>query len=204
MSAIRQWPSRLHLGALWLAHSWRFRWAHKPLCDRFRREIVRVGPVRVCRSCLMLYAGLAIGILAVALLRAPLRDVGVWLFLACGAVVLPLSAPQVYRYWPRLMRDGLRFLTGVTAALCAYLLLSGQPVVGLAGATALLACWKIYKRIRGRRRERTCNGCPQLTGDNICTGYALQAASARRYEEQATAFLLATGYVPAVFKKNNG
>jgi hypothetical protein len=93
------------------------------------------------------------------------------------------------------MRDIVRFAMGVTIALCACLLLSGQLTAGLVGAAALATFWKAYVVLR-RRHLTACAGCAELRGAAICTGFTLQAECVRRYEAAATERIIASGYRP--------
>jgi len=82
---------------------------------------------------------------------------------------------------------------GVTIALCGYLLLSGQMLVGLVGALTLAIFWKAYMTLRRPRRLNACAGCPELHTDRICSGFAMQAERVRCYEIAATARIIASG-----------
>ena len=181
---------RAVLGTLWLRHAWWFHFAHKPLCRRFRGDVLHVGRLYVCRSCTMAYAGLLLGGLAcglVAATRPGWFDLGMPIALAVlGSVTVAMSMPGWYGRWPRPLRDVLRFSLGVTLATCAALVVAGQWLVGLLGAAVLLVCWAIYKTLRQARRQHNCDGCGELTTKAICSGYRRQARAVRRYETIAT------------------
>ena len=42
--------TKAYMKWLWLRHSWTFNWAHKPLCERYARDVLRIGRFHVCRS----------------------------------------------------------------------------------------------------------------------------------------------------------
>ena len=198
------WRRRLAWKWLWLRHSYPFHFAHKPLCEQFRHDVLHVGPVHVCRSCTLAYAGIAAGGLLCGLVHGPLQEVGARLFFALAAVTLALSFPPWYKtYWPRPMRDVLRFALGLVIALCGYLAVSGQLTAGLAGVVLLATMWKVYGVLRGRQKDRACDRCPELTAEGICAGFALQADRIRQYEEAATEMLLASGDVPEIVPSRN-
>lgn len=190
------WRTRFALAKLRLRHTYRFRWAHKPLCDRFRRDVFRFANVTVCRSCTMVYAGLAGGVVACLLFRYVLSPVAPWLLLVLGGGTVVGSLPWWYRCWPRSARDILRFSLGLTIALCGYLILSGHLLPGLAGVVVLAGFHKIYMTLRRARRLRACDGCPDLQEVGICPGYREQADHVRQYEIEATELLLANGLEP--------
>lgn len=116
------------------------------------------------------------------------------------AVTLAFSWPAWYKRWPRVLRDVLRLMMGLTIAMCGYLLLSGQPVTGLVGAAVLAAFWKGYMVRRRSRRLEACAGCAELHAGGICTGFTLHAERIRQYEWAATERVIAAGYLPETFQ----
>ncbi len=197
---------RLHIKRLWLGHVWTFNWAHKPLCARFREGVVQIGRAYVCRSCLLLYTGLAAGIVLLPVIERPLSFPAVCGGLALMVLTVVLSAPMWYKRWPRRMRDILRFASGLSISFCLSLLFTGHVAIGIIGAALMLACWKLYFHLRGGRKRQACNGCQQLETGQICAGFAYQAEHIRRYEQAATEYLLAEGGVslPAGKLTNKG
>jgi len=196
MGLLQRCRSWLAWKRLWLSHVYPFYWAHKPLCQRFRRDVLRLGRVHVCRSCTMVYAGAALGAVLCGVFRQPLWDVAPALWAAMAGITLVFSFPLWYKRWPRPMRDLLRAMLGGTIALCGYLLLSGAWLPGLVGTAVLAASWQAYRGVRERFRRQACAGCPELRDGEICPGFALQAERIRQYEQQATERLIAGGYVP--------
>ena len=189
----RSW---LSLKWLWLSHVYPFYWAHHPLCQRFGRDVLRIGRMHLCRSCVMVYAGLALGVLLCAVFRRPLRDVAPLVFAALAGVTLAFCFPVWYKIWSRPMRDVLRAMMGGTIALCGYLLLCGSLASGLIGMAVLGASYKGYLVLRRWYRMKACAGCRQLRQNQVCPGFALQAERIRQHEQKATDLLIARGYVP--------
>jgi len=177
---------QLRLKWLWLAHAYPFHFAHKPLCDRFRHDVLRVGHIAVCRSCTMAYTGLIAGGLLCWWLHPAAATWAPWWLLAAGGLTVAMSHPRWYGRWPRTVRDLLRFSMGSLIALSGYLLLAQQIAVGLAAAVVLAWFWRSYYRKRGGRKAAACGGCPELEQGRICPGYERQAVLIRQYEEKAT------------------
>ena len=200
----RQWLTRLHLKWLWLTHSYRFTWAHKPLCGRFQKDVVRLGSVHLCRSCTMAYAGIALAILLCCFL-GPSSDIIATVLLACGPVTIALSLPRWYKKWARPVRDALRFSMGAMAVLSIRLLFAGHLVPGITSVVVMAAFWKVYLRLRRPRMRHACDDCEHFrdggTTDVICPGFAFQADLIRQYEGRATELLLRSGYVPDVVRR---
>ena len=194
-------PTKLRLRWLLWRHRWTFQWAHKPLCDRFARDVVRLGPMRLCRSCLLLYAGLIGAAAAVAIFR----PVSGWLLPAVAAamgVTLGLSIPRIYRHMPRPARDLLRLMAGALTPMLLWALVGiAWPLAG-AGAAVGVILHLLYRRLRRRGMSDPCTRCDQLSEGRICPGFAHQARCLRHYDQAATDLLLATGYRPQVLDVN--
>ncbi len=98
-------PTPLYLRWLWWRHTWTFQAAHKPLCPRFHQDVLRVGPLRLCRSCTALYGSFALGVVA-APLYWTLLDTRIGLVVtALLLAIVVVSAPPVYRHASRPLRD---------------------------------------------------------------------------------------------------
>jgi len=181
---------------LWLRHTWTFNWAHKPLCDRFQEDVVRIGRACVCRSCLLLYTGIIAGIVLLLVVERPLPRPVVFAGVMLTALTVVLSAPLWYKKWPRRVRDVLRFSSGAAISFCLGLPFTGHVATGMIGVVLLVAFWMVCFRLRGSRKRQACDGCEQLRSRQICAGFAYQAQHIRRYEQAATEYLLAQGGNP--------
>ncbi len=195
MRVLGTYAYRARLWWLWLVCSYRFRWAHRPLCSRFHSGVIRVGGVHLCRSCVCVYCGILLSALSLAFLRPSVATSSVALA-GLGIPTLALSGPWCYRSMPRAVRDLLRLAMGAVIVLCGYLLLHGEFVTAVPAAIVLFAFWRAYFKVRRRRRLHACDGCEELSDKAVCTGCRLQADGVRRYEEIATQLYLASGQAP--------
>ena len=59
--------ARLYLKILWLRKTASFYWAHKPLCAAYKDDVLRIGGIRLCRSCFLAYSGMLSNLLALIL-----------------------------------------------------------------------------------------------------------------------------------------
>lgn len=55
-----------------------------------------------------------------------------------------------------------------------------------------------YARVRSRHKARACEGCPELGTDGVCSGFQLQAAAMRAYDERCAGLLGADVFVPPI------
>lgn len=184
---MRQLIAGLRYRALRLRHDWWYRWAHDPLCDRLGGGVLTIGKLRLCRSCLAMYSGVAVGG-AVAVTNPAIGAASfapqAWLAGAAGASVS--SVPQVYGRLGRRSKDGLRFGTGVLGGglLTFAIARRWQSFTVLAALAA--AGYRILTLARAKAKATACDGCPELDIEGICSGYAQQAVSLRAYEHVAS------------------
>jgi hypothetical protein len=187
--------TRLRIKMLWPKHAYRFCWAHKPLCDRFAEDVLKLGPVYLCRSCTAAYAGILAGVLLVFLAPASGKYFPAAFFAVLLGVVI-LSIPSLYKSLRRIFRDGVRFASGLLIPVCISLCAGPGYWIGIPGLAILFVFWCIYLRMRKARKLRECDGCPELGQNRICSGFAMQAGHIRQYQAEADELLIATGYVP--------
>ncbi len=191
--------TRLGLKLLWLRSAWSFNWAHKPLCGRFREDVLRLGRLHVCRSCACAWGGVLLAAAAMAVFT-PTSEAFLVAYLGTLALVLGLSLPPLYKRLPRTLRDLLRMNGGGFIVVGAYVTLFVSAPAGLVRLAALVAFWWMYFRMRRKRKLRECDGCPELGGEQICSGFARQAEHVRRYEEAATELVARGGGVPGCLR----
>ena len=180
-----------YLRWLWWKHTWTFQAAHKPLCGRFRRDVLRFGSLRVCRSCAALYSSIG-----VALLTAPMyyAHLSAQTAAMAGGILLAIvvaSAPTPYQHAPRALRDVLRAGLGVLIGVAVVLLFTPMWLWGAGQLGVLALAWRAYHRQRDDHTNRhdLCEGCAECGRDGICSGFVEQASHLRAYEEAATDWL---------------
>ena len=203
MQSLGMCAYKVRLWRLWLACSFRFRWAHRPLCSRFGSGIIPVWGIHLCRSCLCAYSGILACIMLLILLWPSVTQAGMVLA-GLGVPTLALSGPWCYKKLPRYVRDVLRLAMGAVVALCGYLLLCREWMIAAPVAVVLFVFWRVYFKVRRERRLRACDGCEELSDKGICSGCRLQANGARRYEQVATQLYLASGQTPASLSSPQG
>lgn len=190
--------ARLFLKILWLRKTASFYWAHKPLCAAYKDDVLRIGAIRLCRSCFLAYFGMLSNLLALILFPGLYADYGHILLAALLSVALPLSYPALYTRLPRRFRDICRFSLGLLIVQTIWGLLNGHAMLALVAIVLSCALWRVYFRKRSTRKIRRCLTCDEYSGDRVCSGFATQVNLLREYEEEATEYILGTGYVPKI------
>jgi len=141
------------------------RYAHHPLCDEYRSEVVQLGRrTRVCRGCLLVASGTVAGLVAGA-------------FLARGAValiVIGLLALIIARVTPggRPSKWISRLVPAAALGAAAVGGLIGGSIVGLCvSALAILLYVGVAVGYRQRGPDRTpCRTCPERLLATPCRG----------------------------------
>ena len=168
-------PLALRIDRLaWRAHAFH-RYAHHPLCEVYRSEVLRVGQrFRLCKGCTFLAAGILTGVVVGAFAQLPLE----WgmrallLGLVLGTASLVLRLPKILGRLIPGAGLGMALWAGWPCALATLL------VVAVAGA--------LYRR-RGVDRSR-CETCAERAL-SPCSGFASIVRRERAFRRRANRWL---------------
>lgn len=166
-------------------HGLPVRFAHHPLCARHRHETWRIGRMYVCRGCVSLASGLAIGTASVVLAG------GAWSAVVAAALaplVLVFSWPTWYPLLARPLRDLLRIALGLAITTGTHAVFSA-PLQMWPLALLAVSPWFVYRRQRARVNAHRCDGCPEL-GRGVCSGYAEHTRAMRAIAEELEARMM--------------
>ena len=202
MQVAGSWLFQIRLWWLWLVCSLQFRWAHRPLCARFRSGVIKIRSIHLCRSCICAYCGILTCAIYLILFHPPSTR-AITALICLGVPTLAMSGPWCYKKLPRALRDILRWTMGAMIALCGYLLICRELIIAVPVAAVLFIFWRVYFKARRKRRLHACEGCEELSIKGICSGCRLQADGVRRYEDTATRLYLASSQVPEICVKSN-
>jgi hypothetical protein len=167
------------------------RFAHHPLCAAYRGEVFHVGARSfVCRGCALALAGAGAGLIAGALAPVPPAPLLVALVAMAGVSVLRFVRP-VPREGPRttklLSRAAPAALTGLAFALGLRAWTALGVSVSLAALAGVAAAVTAYRR-RGPDRG-PCQGCPERSSLQACSGYRRAARRERAFARVAARML---------------
>ena len=173
----------------WRAHAFH-RFAHHPLCDIYRNEVLRVGRrFRVCKGCTFLAAGLVTGVAGGAFVRLPLwwGMCALLLALALGALSLLVRLPKIVG----------RLLPGAGLGISLW---AGWPCV-LASLLIVAVADALYRR-RGVDRGR-CETCNERLR-SPCSGFASVVRRERAFRRRVDRWLGALPNGPADHTNTHG
>lgn len=150
--------------------------AHKPLCEKYKNEVIKIRNVFLCRSCTLLYLGLFAGLFI---------KTSALFFAVAFTVICLLSTEKIYKSFNRRVRDFLRFTLGFLITNMIHLLIS-LNFAGFYGViTFSFGCHYYFKK-RKKRKLRECSSCLEVSSNKICSGFERQAPSIRRFQEELT------------------
>lgn len=170
---------------------WFHRFAHHPLCERYRGEVVRLGRrTRVCRGCAMSAIGVSLGGALGFVLAPPALAT-----LAAAVLVTVALLPSLLR--PRAPR-GSRVPKVVTRLVPTFVWLGslgaaarGLSLVALAGTLALIGGAALLYRRRGPDRS-PCATCPERD-HQPCSGFAPLVLRERAFQRLSGKWLRGAG-----------
>jgi len=151
--------NRIRAKLHWWKFSYPFLLAHKPLCSRFKNDVLKLGHIHLCRSCTFLYSGLIVSL---------------------G------SSPWFYWKTNRIIRDMLRCSLGYILAASIYFLSAGIWLGFIVHALLFTGWFFYYRKKRAERKSVQCDGCAEQNCNSVCSGYKVQADYIRKYEIFAT------------------
>lgn len=193
--------NKVYLKVLWFKKTHSFIWAHKPLCEKFSEDVIKIKKIHLCRSCFFTYSGMLTTGFTTLFLPSIYLEFCNYVLFTLVAFTLPLSYPTLYKRLPRKLRDIIRLMLGSMISLTVYALIKGDILLAL--GIFLLSCifWRVYFTQRSKRKLNICHACGAYAEHQVCPGFEQQAELIREYEKEATNYLIKTGYVPKILKK---
>ncbi len=191
---------KIYLKFLWLKKTYSFIWAHKPLCELYKEDVIKIKNISICRSCFFVYFGMIMSFAFSIMFRNFYIEYGGIVLSGVLSFTLPFSHPTLYKRIPRRVRDLIRFSMGYLIIQIFFVLLRGHFNLALVVMLLSYFFWNIYYKQRAKRKIQLCYSCNEYSDDKVCSGYKKQQLSLREYEEEATEYILRTGYIPKILK----
>ena len=156
---------------------------HKPLCERYRENTLKIFGIYICRSCLLLYSAF---ILTLMLIIPKIKTIQVdkyFVLWICGCMLtLIMSYPPLYSKFRRLAKDFIRFYDGIFLASLFVVCFKINIYAGIASLLAFIVIRNIYNK--RRTGDRICKGCEHLNDNTTCLGYREQKEALLKIEEE--------------------
>lgn len=168
---------------LFLKHFWKFLFLHKPLCEKYKDNTLKIFGLYVCRSCLLLYSGFLIS-LVFCILSIKTVQFNKYFYLGLTGFILTfaMSYPPVYKNFRRLTKDFIRFYDGIFLAAFFVVCFKIHWEFGLLSIGLFVLLRNLYNA--KRTGDSICKDCPKLTEGKTCEGYIQQKEALLRLEEE--------------------
>lgn len=180
---------RLKLNIFKLKLTWRFKFAHHPLCQNYSDQVFKIGNIYLCQGCTLIYSGLVIGLLS-GIIFNPSFSIQIWAIIGVSLMV-PTFVVQVVKL-PRMFKRIARFLNGFDLGAIFFSIFilpkwSHRIIMIVSISVTYLAFRIIHKH---KRKERDlCESCNELKTGKICSGYKLRAEKELEYSKYAEQIL---------------
>lgn len=169
---------------LWFKNFYHIIFAHKPLCDRFRSNIIRLKGIYICRGCLFLWFGLfAFSVLNYFCMKdLMIRSFEIVLF----AIAAYYSHPLIYIKIKRWQQDCIRAFLGGIISYVMLLLYESDYILAAIIIVCMIVLRLHYALLRKVLQDSSCNDCFEFNRDKICSGFVKKAEAMKNYEKAIT------------------
>lgn len=189
-------------------YTYKVMFAHKPLCERFRKNVIKVGNLYICRGCSFIYLGLISSSILLVLfhnINVKIRTYNTSNLINTAGILLTFitvlfSYPKIYRKLNRVICDLIRFSLGSIIVCNVYFALFYRCLINISILIILYIIKKNFVKLRAETKLTSCNGCIELNTGGICSGYIIQSEYIRKFEEEATNYLMSISYIPKIKK----
>ena len=167
---------------LFLKHFYKFIFLHKPLCERYKNNTLKIFGLYICRSCLFLYTGFFLSLIF-CILSVKSVHLNKYFYLWFSGLLLTtaMSYPPVYYKFSRLSKDFIRFYDGIFLASTFVLCFKIHWELGFLSIFAFIFVKNLYNL---KRKGDACTGCPRLSEGTTCEGYILQKEALLKIDEE--------------------
>ncbi len=175
------WKKKLKL-------SWKFKFAHHPICERFDDHIWKIGDMYVCQGCTMVYSGVILGFfLFLFNFNQFIGGMLDW-FLSVLIFMLPTFLIEKLRIKTRWVKRSVRFLNGIAlGATMAFLFVDTSIWERISVIAFIYIGLLLFRFIRRYKKEEDeCEGCPQAKKDEVCEGFKMQFEANKKLGKYTT------------------
>lgn len=167
---------------LFLKHFYKFIFLHKPLCERYKDNTLKIFGLYVCRSCLLLYTGFFLSLIF-CILSVKSVHLNKYFYLWFSGLLLTtaMSYPPVYYKFSRLSKDFIRLYDGIFLASAFVLCFKIHWELGFLSIFAFIFVKNLYNL---KRKGDACTECPRLSEGTTCEGYILQKEALLKIDEE--------------------
>jgi hypothetical protein len=169
--------------------SWRFTFAHHPICASYKDHYWKIKGVYICQGCTLVYSSFFVALLFLLYFQITLEQFH-YLIVGVG-VLIPIIIIELAKIEQRIIKRLTRILIGIGIGLfCSAFLLHDEFIVKLIGFLIIFIGFFSFKQVRrSTRREDKCNLCSEYKNNVICSGLRLEAEAMNKYSDYASDLL---------------
>ncbi len=169
--------------------SWRFRFAHHPICSNYQAHIWKIGGLYICQGCSLVYFSFLLTLLILIIFQLTFLPIQ---YILIGIVLLvPILLIEKLKLNKRFIKRFARSGTGIGIAVSfSAFLIQTDLIIKISGLLISILGFYAFKFIRRTiQRENRCQSCPDYQENKICYGLRLEADAMRLYSEYASDLL---------------
>jgi len=184
---LKLWLKKLQL-------SWRFKFAHHPLCDRYKGHVFQIGrkkPFFLCQGCSLTAFGIITGTILFLFIFQLKSNLIYWLILINAALFSTLIIESL-SIKSRGIKKFSRFILGIGLGISFMIIINGSmPLIIKFGISAnVIIGYSIFRFFRrDKEKKDLCKSCPELEKHEICSGLKLESKAMKEYSDYATKIL---------------
>ena len=169
--------------------SWRFKFAHHPVCVSYRDHYWKIKGVYICQGCALVYSSFFAALLFLIFFQITLELVH-YLIIGLG-ILIPILIIELTKIEQRITKRLSRILIGIgIGSLFSTFLLSDELIVKFFAFLVVIIRFFSFKLVRrSTKREDKCNLCSEYKSNVNCSGLRLEAEAMRQYSDYASDLL---------------
>lgn len=169
--------------------SWRFKFAHHPICPSYNKHYWNIKGVYLCQGCSIVYTCFFSALLFLILFHITFIPVH-YLFVGLG-ILIPILLVEIIKIEQRSIKRLARAGIGIGLSLpFSAFVLHEEIVVKVMGLLITLLGFISFRQVRkAANREDLCKSCPEYKSNRICNGLRLEAEAMRKYSDYASDLL---------------
>ncbi len=169
--------------------SWRFKFAHHPVCVSYKDHYWNIKGVYICQGCTLVYSSFFVTLLFLFFFQTTLEQ---YQYLIVGlGILIPVLIIELTKIEQRIIKRLSRILIGIGIGLFfSAFLLHTDIIVKVIGFLITVIGFISFKRVRrSTKREDKCNLCSEHKSNVICSGLRLEAVAMKKYSDYASDLL---------------
>ena len=188
----------VYLKILHLKYSYKYFFAHHPLCDNYRNHTYKIGNLYVCKGCFHTYSGFLLFSILYAILTSQGSFLTNFLFNSIYGLLLqlifllPLTVDFFNIEVPRIIKNIFRQMLGYSASTSLFVIILSPLIIKLISFVIMVLVYIKLKKARKKKKDDLCHTCNEyelISKDYYCSGYAYMLKKEEEFSKEAGTYL---------------